>query len=240
MGYTVIQDTDIGLDAALTSSIITAIRDNGEAIVEGLGAAPSIQLAALASSTVDGAPEALGNNSMENLPDFETYRILAPFNEYLTHSAIIDNGTYNTAGKGKTDADITSAAFTMSRGGEYTFVILQKNSFIAEKIGTKILINDSVVHTTAETSGADGETIAVHNQTFDAGDVLKIQTFTSTSNTGHSRSTVLIYSSNPFREDVGVGQYSLYCFPTQYDLMAAHFLPYPTFPLNFNHTSVVI
>ncbi len=241
MGYTVIQDADIGLDAPLTSSIITAIRDNGEAIVEGLGAAPSIQFAALASSTVDGAPEALGDDSIGDLPEFETYTILAPFNEYLVHSVMIDNGTFNTAGKGKMDADITSAAFTMSRGGEYTFVILQKNQFIQEQIGTKILIDDSVVHTTAQTSGADGETITVHNQTFTAGDVLKIQMFGSTTNStwGFSRITVLIYSSNPFREDVGVGQYSLYAYPLQFELMAAHFAPYPTFPLNFDHTSAV-
>ena len=198
MGYTVIQDADIALDATLTTAILTAVRDNTEAIVEGLGSAPSVQLAGLSASTIDGAAAALVTENLAIQPDGQS--LLRPFDEYIVHSVTIHNGLTNSNTSGKSDADITAAGFTFAKGGEYTLAILQMSTVSGnDKVGAKILIDDSIILTTAKT---------------DAG-------------WGFSRVMVLVYSSNPFRDDVGFGQYSTYIAGTQYNGIGAHFAPLP-------------
>ena len=228
MGYTVIQDADIALDATLTTAILTAVRDNTEAIVEGLGSAPSVQLAGLSASTIDGAAAALVTENLAIQPDGQS--LLRPFDEYIVHSVTIHNGLTNSNTAGKSDADITAVGFTFAKGGEYTLAILQMSTVSSnDQVGAKILIDDSIILTTAKTSGLNSEFITVLNTTIAAGEELKVKMYGSTTDAGwgFGRVMVLVYSSNPFRDDVGFGQYSTYIAGTQYNGIGAHFAPLP-------------
>ena len=156
--------------------------------------------------------------------------LFRPFDEYIVHSVTIHNGLTNSTSSGKSDADISAAGFTFTKGGEYTLAILQTSTVSAnDQVGAKILIDDSIILTTAKTSGVNSEFITVLNTTINAGEELKVKMYGSTTDAGwgFSRVMVLVYSSNPFRDDVGFGQYSAYIAGTQYNGIGAHYAPLP-------------
>lgn len=237
MAYRTIADAEIAVDAPIDVALLTAVRDNPKAIVEGDSGAPVIQISGLANSTVDGAADSLVYDSGTSSGQILRY----PLNEYIVHSVMIANGLLNSNSAGTTN-DLTSQAAAMPRGGEYTFLVIQRTPTKAnDKVQAKILIDDAVVFTTNQTTGVNSNFVSIHTRTIVAGEVLKVKMLTETTDAayGYASVEVLAYSANPFRDGIGAGQFTGHAAGTNYTGLSAHNPTAPTTVLAYQHMAIV-